>query len=64
MSSHKGGFNDTTLHESPSKFRIGDTESPVKPDSGNGDLREEMLERLKQLKADLLRSMKKLDSKN
>lgn len=69
LSPNKQRFNDTTaythLNESPSKYKNVDNQSPNKGDSNNNaDLKEEMLERIKQVKSDIMRHLKKLDFKN
>lgn len=55
----KNAFNDTTIHQSPSKIHA---DSPTKGQTG--DLREQLHEKLKLLRADLMKNMRKLDIKN
>lgn len=66
LSPNKQRFNDTTaythLNESPSKYK-NDNQSPNKGDSNNNaDLKEE-IQRIKQVKSDIMRHLKKLDFK-
>lgn len=56
----KNNFNDTTIHDSPSKYTL---ESPTRRED-NGDLREQLLEKLKLMRSDLMKNMRKLDIKN